>query len=219
MAARARALGARLVLGALLLAAPVAALRAQHIGVDIALAATPASLAEGPTVRGVGLLRDARTRDLLLNGFPVRLHYRVELWTTGGWFNDLVSQRSWDVVVRYDPLAKSYGVAWIEGERAVPIGRFTELADAEAAVERPTHVPLVPRRGERQYYTAVLEVETLSLSDLDEVESWLRGELKPAVRGRRNPGTALTRGVRTLLVRLLGGEKRQYETRSGTFRA
>ena len=201
----------------LLAAVPARALHAQRVGVDIALPAAPAS--EGPTVRSVGLLRDSRTRDLLLNGFPVRLHYRVELWTTGGWFNDLVSQREWDVVVRYDPLAKSYGVARIDGDQAQPIGRFTELADAEGAVERPARVPLAPRHGERQYYTAVLEVETLSLSDLDEVESWLRGELKPAVRGRRNPGTALTRGVRTLLVKLLGGEKRQYETRSGTFRA
>jgi hypothetical protein len=50
------------------------------------------------------------------------------------------------------------------------------------------------------------------------VERWLRGELRPAVRGEKNPGTALTRGVRTLVVRLLGGEKRHYEARSGTFR-
>jgi len=61
-------------------------------------------------------------------------------------------------------------------------------------------------------------VETLSLSDLDEVNRWLRGELKPAVKGEKNPGTAIGRGLRTVVVRLLGGEKRHYVARTGTFR-
>ena len=67
-------------------------------------------------------------------------------------------------------------------------------------------------------YNVVLDVETLSLTELDEVEQWLRGELKPAVRGKKNPGTAVSRGVRTLMIRLLGGEKRRYEARSGAFK-
>jgi hypothetical protein len=68
------------------------------------------------------------------------------------------------------------------------------------------------------YYNAALEVEMLSVNDLDELERWLRGELKPATQGERSPGTALTRGVRSLVVRLLGSENRSYEVRSGTFR-
>ena len=51
-------------------------------------------------------------------------------------------------------------------------------------------------------------------SDLDELERWLRGEASPAVRGKRNPGTALTRGVRSLASRLLGGEVRRLEAKS-----
>ena len=57
----------------------------------------------------------------------------------------------------------------------------------------------------------------LSVNDLDELERWLRGELRPAVRGDRNPGTALERGARTLLVRVLGGERRRYAARTGKF--
>ena len=205
---------APLLAGLLLGAAPLAA---QRPGVDVVLAASPAS-AEGPTVRTYDVL-DRRTRELLRNGFPVRLHYKVELWTTGGWVNDLQRTTEWDVVLRLDPLGKSYRLARIIGDSAIPMGQYAELAGAEQAIERPTLARLAPRRGERQYYTASLEVETLSLSDLDEVERWLRGELRPAVRGKKNPGTALTRGVRTLFVRLLGGEKREYEARSGTFRA
>jgi hypothetical protein len=69
------------------------------------------------------------------------------------------------------------------------------------------------------YYNAELEVEMMSVNDLDELERWLRGELRPAARGERNPGTAVTRGVRSLVVRLLGSENRRYQARSGTFRS
>jgi hypothetical protein len=73
-------------------------------------------------------------------------------------------------------------------------------------------------RGRRSYYNVVVDVETLALSDLDEVERWLRGELRPAVRGRRSAGTALGRGAKVLAERLLGGQTRHFEVRSETFR-
>jgi len=59
-----------------------------------------------------------------------------------------------------------------------------------------------------------VDVETLDISDLTEMQRWLQGEARPAVQGRRNPGTALTRGLRTLVTRLLGGEVRHLERRS-----
>ena len=75
----------------------------------------------------------------------------------------------------------------------------------------------IPRRGRRYYYNARVEVEPMSVNDLDEVERWLRGELRPAVRCERNPGTALGRGLGQLLVRIVGGERRELTGRSGTF--
>ena len=188
--------------------------------IEVELPPPTAAGAMGPMVRGVKIIADSKMRDLLRNGFPARLHFRVELWSTGGWLNNLEGTTQWDVVVRYDPLARTFGVARVVGERLETMGEYDDFADAVAAAERPYRVPLTPKKeGERYYYNVVLDVETLSLSDLDEVERWLRGELKPAVRGQRNPGTAITRGVRTLVVRLLGGEKRHYERRSATFRA
>ena len=185
---------------------------------DLALPAQEALLREGPTLRGTDLLADPQLRDLVRNGFPARFTFRVELWSTGGFFNDLTASTVWDVIVRYDPLDKVYQVVRIAGDRAVTLGTFAAVADAGVAVGRAVRVPLnAPNRG-RFYYNAVLDVEVLSLSDLDELERWLRGELRPAVSGRRNPGTALTRGVRTLVVRLLGGTRRHFETRTGTFR-
>jgi hypothetical protein len=157
--------------------------------------------------------------DLIRNGFPARLHYRMERWSTGGWFDDIAAEAEWDVVVRYDALSKLFQVYRIVGKTTTALGSYENINDAEAAIDAPFTAPIsVPRKGRKSYYNLVLDIETLSLTELDEVERWLRGELKPAVRGKKNPGTAMGRGVRTVMVRILGGEKRKYETRSGTFR-
>jgi hypothetical protein len=58
-------------------------------------------------------------------------------------------------------------------------------------------------------------VGALEVSDLDELERWLKGEANPAVRGKRSPASALTRGLRTLASRILGGEVRRLEARTG----
>ena len=174
---------------------------------------------DAPFVSSGGLLTDPTMRDLLANGFPARLHYRLERWVGGRWFDDLKAASEWDVILKYDVLGKKYQVARVVNKKAESLGEFGTLEDASSAVEAPYQTTIaLPKKGQRGYYNLLLDVETLSLSDLDEVERWLRGELKPAVSGKKNPGTALGRGVRTLVVRLLGGEKRHYEARTGTFR-
>jgi hypothetical protein len=174
---------------------------------------------DAPFVSSAGLLTDASMRDLLSNGFPARLHYRLERWVGGRWFDDLKAASEWDVILKYDVLGKKYQVVRVVNKKAALLGDFGTLEDAASVVEAPYKTAIaLPKTGQRGYYNLLLDVELLSLSDLDEVERWLRGELKPAVSGKKNPGTALGRGVRTLVVRLLGGEKRHYEARTGTFR-
>ena len=172
-----------------------------------------------PSVSSAGLLTDGSMRDLLLNGFPARLHYRLERWASGRWFDDLKASYEWDVIVKYDVLGKKYQAVRVVNKKVQSLGEFASIDSAELSAEGPySPAILLPKNGQRGYYNLLLDVETLSLSDLDEVERWLRGELKPAVSGKKNPGTAVGRGVRTLVVRLLGGEKRHYEARTGTFR-
>ncbi|MGH7664080.1 MAG: DUF4390 domain-containing protein [Gemmatimonadaceae bacterium] len=200
-------------------ALPLAAQSGSGPRLEVVLPPQAALITTGPTVRAIDMITDRRLSDLLRSGFPARLHFRVELWSADGWFDDMKGRREWDVIVQYDPLEQRYRVARVTGDQATFLGVYETLQGADSAVSRAYRVPLVaPRSRDRHYYNVVLEVETLSLSDLDEVERWLRGELRPAVRGEANPGTAITRGVRTLLVRLLGGEKSQYQVRSGTFR-
>jgi hypothetical protein len=165
------------------------------------------------------MLGDPRMRELLQSGFPARLHYRVELWADGRLFDELTRTAEWDVVVRFLGVEQTYEVLQVVSGRTLSLGAFNRIEDAEAAVSRPLRVPITAPRGDRRYYyQATLQVDVLSSSDLDEVNRWLQGELSPAVRGERNAGTAFARGVRSLTSRLLGGERRQYATRSASFR-
>lgn len=192
----------------------------REVRLEVALPPAGALATEGPMVRTTGVLSSGEIRDLLRSGFPARLHYRMELWARGGWFDDLDRATEWDVIVRQDALDQGYEIARIEEDRVTILGRFAHLADAEAVLSRPVRAPITARRTSReQYYQASLEIEILSLTDLDELQRWLSGEARPAVRGRRNPGTALGRGFRTLFARLLGGEKQRHEVRTPRFRA
>jgi hypothetical protein len=196
-----------------------APLGAQKVRLEVLPPAQNAWGEEPPSVSSAGLLSDPSMRDLLANGFPARLHYRLERWSSGRWFDDLKAAFDWDVILKYDVLGKKYQVVRVVNNKSESLGEYPAVADAENAAEAAYRVAIsLPKKGQRGYYNLLLDVETLSLTDLDEVNRWLRGELKPAVSGKKNPGTALGRGVRTLVVRLLGGEKRHYEARTGTFR-
>jgi hypothetical protein len=165
------------------------------------------------------LLGDAKIRELLRNGFPAAMTFRLELWRGGGMFDELEQSSTWNVLVTYDPYSQQYLAVRRHGTALQDFGGFPSLEAAEIELAKPFPVFLRPSRSGRYYYNVVLDVESLSVSDLDELQRWLRGELEPAVRGKRAPLSALRRGFGTLLSRLLGGETRHYESRSGAFRA
>lgn len=164
-----------------------------------------------PVVRMEGLLRDAALRDALHSGLPLRLHLRVELWRDA-LVDRLVEVQSTEMALSYDPLERSY---LFETARAPQ--RFASLADAESAIGTLLAVPLRPAGRGRYYYLALLEVETLSLSDLEELRRWLRGDARQALAGRSSVGRALERGVRRALVRVVGLSARRYEARTPSF--
>lgn len=210
---------------ALSTSAPLAAQRGARL--EVALPPPPAAgtaragapVPYLPQVRTINVLEDRSLRELLHSGFPARLHFRLELWSNGGLFDDLRRQTEWDVIVRYDPLERRYTATRVEADRATSLGSYDALGGVEQALARPFQPAVAPpTEHDRSYYVCTLDVEMLSVNDLDEVERWLRGELSPAVHGERNPGTALGRGVKTLITRVLGGEKRHYEARTGAFR-
>jgi hypothetical protein len=187
---------------------------------EITLPAPTSLTKEGPSVRALDVVSDAETQGLLESGFPARLHFRIELWSAGRVFDALVSRTEWDLFVYYDGLNRKYRVVRVEraGEAITSAGQFATFAEMIQEAERPMRAPIrATKQRSRQYYIGVLDVASLELTDLDEVQRWLRGQMQPAVRGDGNPGTALGRGIKRVFVRLLGAERKNLQARSRTF--
>ena len=114
--------------------------------------------------------------------------------------------------MQYDPSGQRYRVVRREAGKLEDLGSFATLSTAQAVLERPLRITLAPQRqSKRYYYNFVLDISALSVSDMDQLERWLRG-----VRGGSAAG-AIGSGMRTLMLRMLGGEKQHYERRSSTF--
>lgn len=186
------------------------ALKAQRgVQLDVAV---PSALGAGATVTATNLFADNDMRDLVRSGFPAQLHYRLELWRKGGLFDDRESHQEWDVVIQYDPSAQRYRVLRRQNDKVDDLGSYATLTTARVLLERPTRSTLVPENeGARYYYTLTLDLEALSVSDMDELGRWLRG-----TRGG-TAASAIGTGMRTLMLRLLGGEKRHYDGKSVSF--
>lgn len=196
-----------LCLSVAVLAAPAAA---QERAVTLAVAGAQAGW--GPVVRMDGVLRDDALLDALRSGLPLRFHFRVELWRSGGGVDRLVEARENARAMLRAPLDEGYTLEDGRTQRA-----YATLTECEAALERAFQPPLRPPGSGRYYYIAVLNVETLSISDLDELRRWLRGEARPAVTGNRPVGRAVETGLRRFFVRLLGIPTRRYDVRTPVF--
>lgn len=161
------------------------------------------------------ILADGSLEEAAQSGLPLRLTFHVELWREG-FFDSLVDTESWTTVLMHEPLDGHYTVI----ARANPSEamRVQTYAAARAEIEGDHLLELRPGRSGEYYYTARLDVETLSLSDLDELRRWLRGELRPAVSGDRSIPAAFGEGVKRMLIRLLRLPARQITARSPKFR-
>jgi hypothetical protein len=170
---------------------------------------------EGAEVRAADLLRDGVFSGALRDGFPVAFHFRLGLWRDAMLFDRLQHEVTWDAVVRLDPLTGEYDLLRTGGS----VEHFTDRDGVERALATPFAVDLLPpdSSDSRFYYVATLDIESLSLSELDEVERWLRGDLGRAITERGDVGNALSRGARRLLIRFSGLPRRRLESRTSAF--
>lgn len=202
-----------------------------HWGLAIALALAPRVAAaqtplltvtlqnnNTPRVRSTGLLSDGKFVALMRSGFPLRLHYRLELWKVrASWFDQFVREVSWDAVARHDPLADDFVLIRQGGQ----VSRHATPEELAHSLEIPYTVTLQAGGAAgagRFYFLARLEVTTLNDTDLQELSRWLSGDVGPAVSGEGDLGTALARGAQRVLVRLAGLPRQRLEARSPTIR-
>ena len=213
---------ARLLVATLLSATPMA--RAQEVAepaapvtpqLSLTLLPGPPAAPDSVVVQAQHLLQDGVFDGALRNGFPVRFHFTLELWRTATLFDRLDHDASWDAVVRLDPLTGEYDLIRTGGT----IEHFTSVAAASHALATRFKVDLLPPHGTgaRYYYLATLDITSLSLTELEEVERWLTGDVGPAIKSRGNIADALANGARRLLIRFSGLPRRRLEKRSPPF--
>jgi Domain of unknown function (DUF4390) len=168
-----------------------------------------------PLLKLAGLLADKELQRVVESGLPLRVNVRIELWRDRV-FDELKQSIRWNAVLAYEPLARQY-IVRTQGDKA-PDRKLNTYADARAALENGRPFPLKPSEKGRYYYTATVDIETLSLSDLEELERWLRGELGPAVTGDRSVPGAIGEGAKRLMIRVLDLPTRSVELKTGHFR-
>jgi hypothetical protein len=211
-----------IIASASLLCAPVwSGLRAQNAPVRLHIALGQDSSPRGarvPVVRSENLLgSESRWLSALRSGLPVRLHYRVEVWQSrDGWFDDFARQVEWDVVVRHEPLLDQYTLLTLVGRRRLE-RRYATLDALGAALAFAYQVNVRPEEAGSYYYAALLQVSTLSDSDLDELERFLTGDIGEATQGGEGIGDAVGRGATRFLLRLAGLPSLRLEARSPRF--
>lgn len=166
-------------------------------------------------LRLIDALADDELEDAVRSGLPLRARFRVELWKDGA-IDNLLGAEQWTTVLTFDPLSEQYVVR--TRAPAATARSFADYRSARTAIEGAYLVSLRPTGRGRYYYTAAVDIETLSLSDLDELERWLKGELQPAVSGDRSLPSALGQGARRLFMRVLSLPERRFEGRSDRFR-
>lgn len=168
-----------------------------------------------------GILTEGHRRELLNGGWPIAIRARMDLWRRGtfGIF-DREADYLWDVIIDYSPASKVYHLRRVINNAVENLGEASSVEAAEQILRRPFSPPLSPRRrGSQYFYEFKVEISTLSMSDLEAWQRWVKGEAQPAIRGRKNPVGVFQRGIGALLSRVLGGDTQSYERRSDVFSA
>lgn len=151
-------------------------------------------------------------RESLESGLPVRVELITELWRDR-FFDSQEGRSEWRATIWYDPLAGTYRI-----ETANPPVALSTSPEAALEILRSrVRADLDPSSPGRYYYLGRIQIETLSLSDLEELRHWLQGELAPAIDGDEEVGGALGRGIRRLFVRALGLPALRAQARSDPF--
>jgi hypothetical protein len=166
------------------------------------------------SVEIVDLFSDPALVEGVRSGLPLRIRIRIQLWKDG-FFDNQKGQHEWRASVLYDPLTRRFRVQ--TSQQAGAAEEVNTLAEARDALQLTLAPPLRPRESGRYYYTAIVEMETLSLSDLEELQRWLQGELVPVVTGNRDVEGALATGFRRVVVRMLGLPTKRFQVQSPTF--
>ena len=160
-------------------------------------------------------ISDPSLLEAVHSGLPLRIRIRIQLWRDEFFDNQQGDDYQWAAGIIFDPLTRRYGVQ--TSGRAAAEQDVNTLDEARSILQQTLAVPLLPSRDGKYYYIAAVEMETLSLSDLEELQRWLKGDLAPVIEGESDVEGALAKGLRRVLVRVLGLPAKRFELQSESF--
>lgn len=160
------------------------------------------------------LLSEPSLLSAVHDGLPLRIRILVQLWKNG-FFDNQKGQHEWRASLVFDPLTRRYRIQSME--RPGVEEEVNTLEEVRESFQQTLDIPLRPPEPGRYYYMAQVEMETLSLSDLEELQKWLQGDLAAAVAGGSEVEGALSKGFRRVLVRMLGLPARRFQVQSPSF--
>ena len=135
-------------------------------------------------------INDSLPPDLLSymkKGVPISFDYKLELWKSrAGWLDQLVDNAAIVYRLRYDTWEKGYTIISVQADMTVE-HILEEDREATDLVKSSGYLRMSVDDLSGQYYIiGKLTIKTMSLSNLKEVESWLKGEIsgakKPKIR-------------------------------------
>ncbi|HEX9166578.1 MAG TPA: DUF4390 domain-containing protein [Gemmatimonadales bacterium] len=205
-----------LLVATLALAAAPMATAQQRVRLEVTTSEpVPETGLRRPVVRTPDILRDPRWVESLQNSFPLRLQFRVEIWRVRtDWFDALEQAFEWETVVQYEPLVDQYAKTVLFGGSPRSVQRFASLQELERDLERANVVSISAAGRGEYYFTASLQIRTLTDEEVEEMERFLAGD--PATDAAQQPG-AVKRAARRLLLRFGGLPTESLEARSARF--
>ncbi len=159
------------------------------------------------------LLADRTWVDALDQAFPIRMQFRLEIWRSReGWLDDFQRATEWTMVIQREPLQDVYRVTRIllSGPEQFQFATRDELARWVRQVNR---IEVLPRGSGTFYYNVVLQLSTLSIEDMEELERFLAGDTANTPR----PPSSIGRSLRRFLLRLAGLPSQDLQARSERF--
>jgi len=119
--------------------------------------------------------------DYIKKGVPVSFEYRIELWKSrAGWLDKQVEKKGIVHNLRYDTWEKEYTILTEQSDMIIE-NHLEKNREATDLVKSSGLLRMKLKDTAGQFYiTGKLTVRTMSLSNLKEVESWLKGEISGA---------------------------------------
>jgi len=152
-------------------------------------------------------------------GVPISIDYNLELWKVRpGWFDSRQAAFGLTYKVRYDTWSKEYTVLEIRPDLTIE-NKLSGRRETYDLILGTDNVAFAPTDTSASYYlTGKIVVKLMTLSNFEEVESWLKGEISEMERPELEKApNRFSEFLFNTALKVTGLENSSKDTKSKTF--